>query len=39
MPEARRALEEGEVSLSAVRMLVHARAADPEAFASAESYS
>jgi hypothetical protein len=32
MPETRRALDEGELSMSAVRMLVAARDADPEAF-------
>jgi len=37
MPRARRALHDGEVSLSAVRVLVHAREADPDAFADAEA--
>jgi hypothetical protein len=32
MPETRRALDEGELSLSAIRVLVSARDADPEAF-------
>ena len=32
MPEARRALESGDVSLSAVKVLAHAREADPEVF-------
>ncbi len=37
MPEARRALAEGDLSMSAVRVLVHAREADPEAFGRSES--
>ena len=36
MPATRRALEEGEVSMSAVRVLVSAREADPEAFTRGE---
>jgi len=36
MPETRLALEEGEVSMSAVRVLVSARDADPEAFRESE---
>ncbi|MFB3737468.1 MAG: DUF222 domain-containing protein [Candidatus Velamenicoccus archaeovorus] len=38
MPLARRALEEGEISLSAVRALVAARDEDPEAFQGAEEH-
>jgi hypothetical protein len=37
MPETRRALEAGELSMSAVRILVSARDADPESFVHAES--
>jgi hypothetical protein len=37
MPETRRALDEGELSLSAVRELVSARDADPSAFERSES--
>jgi hypothetical protein len=37
MPETRRALEEGEVSMSGVRVLACARDADPEMFARSES--
>ncbi|MFL5800124.1 MAG: DUF222 domain-containing protein [Actinomycetota bacterium] len=36
MPETRKAVEEGELSTSAARVLVHAREADPEAFSQAE---
>jgi hypothetical protein len=36
MPETRRALDEGEVSMSGVRVLVDARDADPEAFLRSE---
>ena len=36
MPEARRALEEGELSMSAARVLVSAREADREAFQGSE---
>ena len=36
MPHTSKGLEEGEVSLSAARVLVQARAADPEAFRDAE---
>ena len=36
MSRTRRALQDGEVSLGAVRMLVEAREADPESFAAAE---
>jgi Domain of unknown function (DUF222) len=36
MPETRRALEEGDVSMSAVRALVAARDADPETFRRSE---
>lgn len=36
MPRARRALEEGELSLSALRILAQAREVDPEAFREAE---
>ncbi len=37
MPETRRALESGDLSLSAARVLVAARDADPEAFSRSES--
>ncbi|MGH2572968.1 MAG: DUF222 domain-containing protein [Actinomycetota bacterium] len=37
MPESRRALEEGELSMSAVRVLVAARDADREAFRESET--
>lgn len=37
MPVAARALDEAELSLSAVRVLVHARDADPDAFREAEA--
>jgi hypothetical protein len=37
MPETRRALEAGDISMSAVRVLVSARDADPEAFAHGEA--
>jgi hypothetical protein len=37
MPETRRALEDGDVSMSAVRALVAARDADPETFRRSES--
>jgi hypothetical protein len=37
MPETRRALEEGELSISAVRVLVGARETDPEAFRDSEA--
>jgi hypothetical protein len=37
MPATRRAVEEGEVSMSAARVLVEARDADPEAFRSSEA--
>lgn len=37
MPVTRRALDEGELSMSGVRVLVGAREADPEAFAGAEA--
>jgi uncharacterized protein DUF222 len=37
MPRTRRALSEGDLSLSAVRVLVSARDADPEAFEGAEA--
>jgi hypothetical protein len=36
MPETRRALQEGELSMSAVRVLVAARDADPDAFRKSE---
>jgi hypothetical protein len=36
MPDAREALEAGEISCSALRVLVHARASDPEAFEASE---
>jgi hypothetical protein len=36
MPHARRALEEGELSISALRILAQAREVDPEAFREAE---
>jgi hypothetical protein len=36
MPETRRALDEGELSMSAVRVLVSAREADPSAFRHSE---
>jgi hypothetical protein len=36
MPHARRALDEGDLSMSAVRVLVSAREADPEAFGHSE---
>jgi uncharacterized protein DUF222 len=36
MPETRRALDDGDVSMSAVRVLVSARDADPEKFKEAE---
>jgi hypothetical protein len=36
MPETRRALDEGELSMSAVRVLVAAREADPSAFRDSE---
>ncbi|HVM11654.1 MAG TPA: DUF222 domain-containing protein, partial [Actinomycetota bacterium] len=36
MPETRKAVEEGELSLSAARVLVRARDADPEAFRGSE---
>ena len=36
MPESRRALEEGDVSMSAVRVLASARETDPEAFSRSE---
>jgi hypothetical protein len=38
MPRTRLALEEGEVTMSAVRVLVEAREADPEAFARSEAH-
>jgi hypothetical protein len=38
MPRTRLALEEGEVTMSAVRVLVEAREADPEAFARSEGH-
>jgi hypothetical protein len=38
MPETRQALEQGELSLSAVRVLVCAREADPEEFSRSESH-
>jgi hypothetical protein len=37
MPETRRALDEGELSMSAVRVLVSAREADPSAFRDSEA--
>ncbi len=37
MPETRRALDEGELSMSAVKVLVAARDADPSAFARSET--
>jgi hypothetical protein len=37
MPETKRALDEGELSLSAAKVLVQAREADPEAFARGEA--
>lgn len=37
MPEARRALEAGDLSMSGVRVLVGARDADPEAFSRSET--
>src|SRR5436190_5057522 len=37
MPETRRAVEEGEISSSAARVLVRARDAEPEAFAASET--
>ena len=37
MPVARRALDDGDLSMSALRVLVGAREADPEAFAGAEA--
>jgi hypothetical protein len=37
MPEARRAVDEGELSMSAVRLLVATRDADPSAFERSES--
>jgi hypothetical protein len=37
MPETRRALEEGDLSLAAARLLASAREADPEAFQRSES--
>lgn len=36
MPHARRALDDGELSMSAIRVLVAAREADPEAFRNGE---
>jgi hypothetical protein len=36
MPRSRRALEEGEISMSAARVLVQARETDPEAFLGSE---
>ncbi|MDP9302194.1 MAG: DUF222 domain-containing protein, partial [Actinomycetota bacterium] len=36
MPETRRALEDGELSMSAVRLFVSARDADPQMFARSE---
>jgi hypothetical protein len=38
MPETRRALDAGDLSMSAVRVLVMARDADPEAFARSEAH-
>lgn len=38
MPRARRALEDGEPSLSALRILAQAREVEPEAFRDAESH-
>jgi hypothetical protein len=38
MPETRRALDAGDLSMSAVRVLVAARDADPEAFARSETH-
>jgi hypothetical protein len=37
MPETRRALDAGDISMSAVRLLVSARDADPEAFSRSEA--
>jgi Domain of unknown function (DUF222) len=37
MPETRRALDAGDISMSAVRLLVTARDADPEAFGRSEA--
>lgn len=39
MPRTRRALEEGEISLSAARVLSKARETDPEALSEAEGGS
>ncbi|HEY2802573.1 MAG TPA: hypothetical protein VGJ67_01490, partial [Actinomycetota bacterium] len=36
MPETRRAVEEGEISMSAARLLVDAKEAEPEAFKASE---
>lgn len=38
MPAARRAMEDGEISLQAVRILAQARETDPEAFERSEAY-
>jgi hypothetical protein len=38
MPETRRALDAGDISMSAVRLLVAARDADPEAFSRSEAH-